>query len=429
MNISIVTTFLCLLLHVLFMQKVEAIEGHSFETKTLIVSSDLQMSHSPFNNIQRVVESNNLLGIRLYHGLKNHESNFVFSPFGIFIVLESLLDSSRGKTNEEISQMLSVPLDRDSWRSSVFILYDSLLHGNPGAPFDIYFPNSLWIQKGEAPTTLFKVAFKEKGDLHQVDFKNDWESLPKEVNEWMAKATDNQFTDLIHRKDIGRSTKMLICNSFNFNSWWNNFFNTDKTHQGTFTLDSGRVVRAEMMEVQARLRGSWQKELSLVELPYNGAVGSERLAFLLLLPNKHEGIEALEKHISPTNLKKWVKSLITQKILIRMPRFSIKTRLPLKKNLREMGIESAFGNQADFSGINGEKGLKLDEIYHVSSLICNEWGSKLVEGKHEKGQGFRGIMSSSNPREFVVDHPFIFLVYDKLADSILMMGRMTNPLH
>ena len=110
-----------------------------------------------------------------------------------------------------------------------------------------------------------------------------------------------------------------------------------------------------------------------------------------------------------------------------MPRFSLESRIPIKKNLKNMGIKSVFGNQADLSGVNGKKGLILNEIYHASSLICNEWGSKPVEADPAEGEGFKGILSSSTPREFIVDHPFVFLVYDKLSNVILLMGRVTNP--
>ena len=91
--------------------------------------------------------------------------------------------------------------------------------------------------------------------------------------------------------------------------------------------------------------------------------------------------------------------------------------------LKKMGMTDAFTRRADFSRIDGTRNLYISEIFHKAFIQVNEKGTQASAGSGAV-MGLGGI--SSNPL-FIADHPFIFFIFDRSSNTILFMGRVTNP--
>lgn len=50
--------------------------------------------------------------------------------------------------------------------------------------------------------------------------------------------------------------------------------------------------------------------------------------------------------------------------MVGVPKFKFEFKTSLKENLQKLGVNTAFGSGADFSGMNGAKSLYIDDVIH-----------------------------------------------------------------
>jgi serpin B len=146
----------------------------------------------------------------------------------------------------------------------------------------------------------------------------------------------------------------------------------------------------------------------------------------VLLPKKADGLAKFEKTLTPANLKGWLLKLRVTKVGVTFPKFTMTRSLELSRELARMGMPRAFDeDRADFSGINGSKGLFLTGVYHKTFVRVHEEGTEAASVSIA-GAGKR-LSRPNLPPQFVADHPFVFLIRDVRSGAILFMGRVTNP--
>lgn len=158
----------------------------------------------------------------------------------------------------------------------------------------------------------------------------------------------------------------------------------------------------------------------ILELPYAG----NRLSMLILLPAGNSSLEKLENELSVKNLAVWLSRISNQPVNVTLPRLKITwgTKL-LNDNLISLGMRSAFlPGKSDFSAMDGSKTLFISQVLHKAFIEVNESGSEAAAASAVtmKRNASRGI-------EFNADHPFLFLIFDRATNSILFIGRVTNP--
>jgi serpin B len=99
----------------------------------------------------------------------------------------------------------------------------------------------------------------------------------------------------------------------------------------------------------------------------------------------------------------------------------------MTEDLKAMGMPTAFGLGADFSGMDGKKDLFISEVIHQAFVEVNEEGTEAAAATGVV------MMLGALPGEetkipvFRADHPFIFLIQEKNSGNILFIGRVVNP--
>jgi serpin B len=104
-----------------------------------------------------------------------------------------------------------------------------------------------------------------------------------------------------------------------------------------------------------------------------------------------------------------------------MPRFKFSTDVGLNDILSSLGMPEAFGDGADFSGINGARDLHVQAIVHKAIIAVDEKGTTASAATGVSV----GIVSA--PPTLVVDRPFLFFVRHKSTGAILFQGRVVDP--
>jgi serpin B len=169
----------------------------------------------------------------------------------------------------------------------------------------------------------------------------------------------------------------------------------------------------------ARLNYARLPEGQILELPYAGG----KLSMLVLLPAP-EAAQAFESGLSLEKLAQWKQSLMPQKVDVYLPRFVFSFSDKMREVLQAMGITDAFGPQADFSRMTGQKDIYIGEVIHKAFIEVNEQGTKAAAATAA------GMFGGAMPRPaqlFRADRPFMFLIQESGSGRIIFMGRLSRP--
>jgi serpin B len=109
-----------------------------------------------------------------------------------------------------------------------------------------------------------------------------------------------------------------------------------------------------------------------------------------------------------------------------MPKFKTTRELNLKEILISLGMTDAFCWNADFSGMEPNKELYITDALHKAFIEVDEAGTEAAAATAIAISVTSALPIKEAP-VFRADHPFMFLIRDNTTESILFLGRFTNP--
>jgi serpin B len=148
---------------------------------------------------------------------------------------------------------------------------------------------------------------------------------------------------------------------------------------------------------------------------------------VVLLPKSKDGLDPWVRTLSPARLEAVLGSLSSQRIALQLPRFSFTTALDASALLKALGIAAAFdGKAADFTGISKEKPLFIGPVLHKAFVAVDESGTEAAAATVVMMRT-GSAMRPQEPRPFVVDHPFLFVIRHRATGVVLFVGRVVDP--
>jgi serpin B len=365
-----------------------------------------------------VTDGNNRFALDLYQVLRKEEGNLFYSPFSVSTAFAMTYAGARGNTETEMAEVFHFTLGQEGLHPAFGALIASL---DTGAGFDGYrlnVANRLWGQIGfdMLPEYLGVTREHYGAELAQLDF-NASEAARQTINSWVLDKTAGKIEDLIPAGVLNQYTRLVLTNAIYFKGLWLSQFDEDETEDGDFHIDPLLTVSVPTMQQRGEFSLGRAEGLQILELLYQ----TEDLSMIFILPDETEGLSGVEDRLSLENLRAWMETMETTEVDIRIPRFRVESEFSLKQSLAGMGMPSAFDEQADFSGINGLKNLYIQDALHKGYVEVNEEGTEAA--------GATGVVVGvvSMPPMFWADHPFLILIWDRVTESILFMGRVVNP--
>ncbi|GIY29058.1 uncharacterized serpin-like protein TK1782 [Caerostris darwini] len=180
--------------------------------------------------------------------------------------------------------------------------------------------------------------------------------------------------------------------------------------------DEEEYKQVEMMHLKEKFPYVEKESFKALQLPYKG----EDISMIILLPNARDGLEELEKSLSLDFIQDLTKSMRKRKVEVALPKFRLEYSKSLKESFQALGMNRVFNSGAHLNGINDSDQLLVSEILHKAVLIVNEEGSEAA--------AVTAVMvmmcSLQFDPEFIVDHPFMFAIYNCKNNLILFMGRV-----
>jgi serpin B len=340
----------------------------------------------------------------LFTRLSAREGNVAFSPLSVRMALAMVCAGARGPTAAEMEAALRCDAGTHAALSALAREYDG--KEMPALA------NAVWVQQGAAlePAYLELLRDRYGAPAEAVDFADAGPACDR-INAWVAGRTRERIRDIVNPDMLAPNTTLVLANALHFKAAWKHPFRRAITRDRPFALASGEKVAVPFMAETGQFPYAERDGAQAVELPYEGG----RFSMIVVLPapggtgGADEGLlEALED----------------RSVTVYLPRFKVEAGYRLERTLEAMGMKSAFGRDADFSGINGRRDLRISLVAHKAFVAVDEEGTEAaaatVVALELKGQ-------PGGPVVFRADRPFLFLIRDRENGCILFLGRVSDP--
>ncbi|KAM1223734.1 hypothetical protein ACFX2G_043681 [Malus domestica] len=357
------------------------------------------------------------------------QSNLVYSPLSIHVVLSLIAAGSKGPTQEQLLSFLkSKSTDHlNSFASQLVSVIFS--DGSPVGGPKLAFANGLWVHK---PLTL-KPSFKQvvdasyKAALALVDFQTNAAQVASGVNSWAEKETSGLIKDLLPPGSLDSSTRLIFTNALYFKGAWNEKFDASATKEHDFHLLDGSTVKAPFMTSKNKQYVSAFDGFSVLGLPYRQGEDKRRFSMHIFLPQAKDGLPALVEKLGSESgfLDRYLPKQPVAVGDFRIPKFKISFGFEASNVLKSLGLVLPFeGEGGLIEMVDSPEGKKLyvSSIFHKSFIEVNEEGT-------EAAAASAGVISERRmPMTFVADRPFLLTIREETTGTVLFIGNLLNPL-
>ena len=379
-------------------------EAHADVVRAPASSSDALVASTAVNRFAFA-----LLGRDL--GVTN--GNVAMSPWSIAASLAMVRAGAQGATRTQIDSLLSgVP---DQAMNSLGQQLASRNGTFTGKTVQINQADRAFVQNGLAVAAGFldNLARNYGAGVGLVDYEHATEAARAQINAWVAAQTDHKIPDLIASNVLDAMTRLVLVNAVYLKADWQTVFAKQDTSNGEFHAPEGDVTVPFMHgEVLRTASGDgWQG----VDLDYAGA----KLVMTIVVPHAGRFDDVVGQ--LPAVLAA-MQSAPTTLVALALPKFTIDQAMSLRRQLSELGMPTAFTDQADFAGITGDTPLKLQDVVHQADVRVDEKGTVAAAATGSIFEATAAPLASLD-----VDRPFLFVLRDRPTGAVLFAGQVTNP--
>ena len=371
-----------------------------------------------------IVQGDNQFALDLYTQLDREQpgKNLFFSPTSISLALAMTAAGARGPTQSEMVKVLHLDADLAQAHAHYHQLLAQWNVVDERRAYQLRVANRLWGQKGYPVLPEFLALTQQQygAAMQLLDFAQA-AAASREINQWVEDQTNGKIKDLIPPNALSALTRLVLTNAVYFKGDWVLPFQQRNTREEDFSVSAQEKVKTPLMHQQIKVGYAWKETFQVLELPY---VGGD-LAMVVFLPKKADGLPELEKTITVDKIGSLLANLPVREVNIYLPKFKLETSFGLTSTLEALGMKRAFSGAADFSGISTAEDLYVSAVLHKAYVDVNEEGTEAAAATGV----VVGRMAMRRPQQvplFRADHPFLFLIRDTKAGSILFMGRLTS---
>jgi len=287
--------------------------------------------------------------------------------------------------------------------------------------------NRLYIQKDFEITEGFAKETETcySSEARDVDFSKPEEARTT-INSWVEEKTLSKIKEILPKKSVKATTKLVLVNAIYFYGSWKYEFNQSLTTKQDFHLRSNETkenpMKVDMMSQEGNFTFYKIDGAEMLKLDYT----EDRFSMFIVLPDEKDGLPEVARSFRDFDFKDHEGEQYSKHAKIFIPRFEFKANYEMKKALSEAGMSDVFDDKvADLSGITGQKGqLYVSEIYHQAFISVNEKGT-------EAAAATAIVNDTPSPSQqiktFRCDRPFLINIVENKFGSVIFDGLVFNP--
>ena len=332
--------------------------------------------------------------------LAYNNENIMLSPTSLNMALGMLTNGTAGDTRVQLEEFLQS--DIDSYNNFTKNYMDNLGKG-------VNIANSVWVSndynlRNEFSTTVIDLY---NAKVEKLDFLNP-ESVGI-INNWVDTNTDGRIPKVLNV--IPDSTTTILINVVDFDKQWKDSFKEYQITEGKF--EGNDVIYLN-------------DDTNCIYYENDYATGfarryeDDRYSFVGILP-KQEG----EFNVSDLDIEGLLKTGTYEDVIYKFPEFEFEFESSLNSYLKEVGVNSIFNTDSDFSNLFEETGeYYVSEILQKTKVIVNREGTKASASTTIIVTD--GCAMPSEPKQVYLDRPFVFVIYDNETNECLFIGKVVK---
>ena len=182
-------------------------------------------------------------------------------------------------------------------------------------------------------------------------------------------------------------------------------------------LDTRTLAGLPELSLEADVNFAHTEDFTAIELPYK----NKKFSMFLFMPPQGSSVDALIGKLNGSTWSEWLGEFGKVSDLdIKMPKFEFDYQRMLSGDLKAMGLDVAFSEMADFSGIS-EIPLLISEVIHKTYIKVNEKGTEAAAVTAVVME-----LTSIGPMAWF-ERPFMFAITETSSNSILFVGKVMEP--
>ncbi|XP_059279257.1 serpin-ZX-like [Lycium ferocissimum] len=360
------------------------------------------------------------------------DTNMVFSPLSIHVVLGLIASGSNDPTRAQLLSFLkSKSIDELNSLSSQLVDVVFVDGGPSGGP-RLSVANSVWVEQ----TLPLKHSFKQivdnvyKATSSSVDFQKKAVEVAGQVNQWAEKETSGLIKEILPADSVDSATRLVFANALYFKGAWDEKFDASLTKDNEFHLLSGTSVQVPFMTSKKKQYVKAFDGFKVLGLPYKQGEDRRRFSMYFFLPDANDGLPALVEKVSSES-QFLERHLPYQKVGVgefRIPKFKISFGFEASNVLKGLGLVLPFSGDGLTEMVDSPTGsnLYVSSIFHKSFIEVNEEGTEAAAATAGVVK-LRSVMVEEKI-DFVADHPYLFLIREDATGVVLFVGSVLNPL-
>ena len=333
------------------------------------------------------------------------DQNYMISPFSIKMAMMMAANGANDYTQKEILSALGVSsIDEYNQKAN-----DIITRYNSNKDVNLNVANSIWLNKTEAMGANFKDTYKKIiSDFYKgVAREENADTIASKINDFIAKETNNKITNVLPTERPAGFLSALV-NTIYFKGSFENQFDTANTKKDTFTDRNGNKSEIDFMN-QTKHFGYYENDgVQMLKMNYSG----RDIAMYILLNDDDKDVD-INDIISKMEYKK---------VSVSMPKFKTEFTKSFVDVLKQMGINIAFTNVADFSNMFENVEVHISDVIHKTFIEVDENGTEAAAATV--------ILMTKNSlpmpeeiKEFKANRPFTYFIRDEVSGEILFLGE------
>lgn len=349
---------------------------------------------------------------------ENMDANGCYSPVSLYYALSLAASGANGGTQTEILALLGID-DSTLLSKECGNLFRLMYRDNKVSKLKL--ANSLWLDNEVGGHEIvFKKNFLDNAtenfyaSLYSVDFNS--ESAGEAMGNWVKENTNGTIAP---KFEVNPEQLMSILNTVYFKDEWVDNFNESNTKQDKFFLSNGEAVNCDFMNAAFSSHGFYKGDgymRSSLMLKANGSM-------VFILPD--EGVSVNDLLASPKKIQELFSAEESGfgEVTWSLPKFGYDSSYELIEVLKVLGVESAFTENADFSGISDTPAY-ISKIKQETHIAIDENG--VEASAYTNIAMMTGSMMATDKAEMILNRPFVYGI-TAANGALLFVGVCMNP--
>uniref|UniRef100_A0A0E0R629 Serpin domain-containing protein n=1 Tax=Oryza rufipogon TaxID=4529 RepID=A0A0E0R629_ORYRU len=377
--------------------------------------------------------------------------NLVFSPLSIYSALSVVTAGARGRTLTELLGALGAE-SREKLAANAGEMARALPApgggaAQPGGGPRVAHACGVWHERTRTVRPAFRdaAAASFNAAALAVDFLNNPEEARKEINSWVAAATENLIDTILPPGSVSTDTGLVVTSAIYFNGQWRTPFCKEITEKRAFHRLDGGDVEADFMRSGEDQYIAVHDGFKVLKMPYAACVSARttttpRYSMYVFLPDERDGLWSLEDRMAAGGGEGFLREHTPERRVevgeFRIPRFKLSFDDSVVGALQRLGVRDVFKPfvadladvlEAENSG--DDPPLFVSDVKHKAVIEVNEEGTEAAAATAVCLTFASAAPSSRRPArvDFVADHPFAFLVVEESSGAVLFAGHVVDP--